>query len=112
MQCLATANNDVHSFRDLQRGTDKLGILLSAERFGTLNGGTECAVDDELRKNTERARNTEENSVVVSLGETVVLEENTRVLGARVSIAAWTVGNAKSLQHRRWARGSWSFRAQ
>ena len=44
-----------------------------------LNGGTDGAVDDKLGKDTNGAGDTEENSVVVGLGETVVLEEDTGV---------------------------------
>jgi hypothetical protein len=66
--------------RNLQLSADKLGISLGAETLGTLNGGTESAVNDQLRKNTERAGNTEENGVVAGLGQAVVLQEDTRVL--------------------------------
>ena len=44
-----------------------------------LNGSTDGAVDDKLGKDTNGAGDTEENSVVVGLGETVVLEEDTGV---------------------------------
>jgi len=44
-----------------------------------LNGGTDGAVNDELGKDTNGTRNTEEDGVVVSLGQAIVLEENTRV---------------------------------
>lgn len=61
-------------------GTDKLGVSLSAEGLGPLNGGTKTAVDDELRENTEGAANTEEYGVEALLLETIVLEEDTGVL--------------------------------
>jgi hypothetical protein len=65
--------------RYLQSSTNQLGVSLSAERLGPLNWGTDGTIDDELRKNTERTRDTKENSVVVLLSKTVVLEEDTRV---------------------------------
>lgn len=56
------------------------GLVLHQTRDNLpLNGGTDGAVDDELGKDTNGARNTEEDGVVVGLGETVVLEEDTRV---------------------------------
>lgn len=70
---------------DLKLSTDKLGISLSAERLGTLDRSTESAVNDDLRKDTKGTGNTEEDSVVVGLGKTVVLEEDTGVL-QRVSL--------------------------
>lgn len=44
-----------------------------------LNGGTDGAVNDELGKHTNGTRHTKEDSVVVGLGQAIVLEENTRV---------------------------------
>jgi hypothetical protein len=66
-------------WRCLQSSANKLGVCLSAERLGPLDGGTDGTVDDELGKHTERTRDTKENSVVVLLSEAVVLEEDTGV---------------------------------
>jgi len=63
----------------LQGSANKLGISLSAERLGPLNGGTNGAVDDKLGKDTEGAGHAEEDGVVALLGEAVVLEEDTGV---------------------------------
>lgn len=65
---------------DLKLSTDKLGVSLSAERLGALDRSTESTVNDDLRKDTKGTGNTEEDGVVVGLGKTVVLEEDTRVL--------------------------------
>jgi hypothetical protein len=64
---------------------DELSPLVSGERLGSLDGGTEGAVNDELGKDTNGTGDTEEDSVVVSLSETVVLEEDTRV-GVNVGV--------------------------
>ena len=75
------------SIISLQRSTNELSIHLSAERLGPLNGGTDGTVDDELRKDTERTGDTEEDGVVVLLGEAIVLQEDTGVgvdVGVRV----------------------------
>lgn len=68
-----------HSRPPLQLNTNDLSPLLSGERLGSLNRSTDCTVDDELRKDTNGSGNTEENSVVVGLSQTVVLEEDTGV---------------------------------
>lgn len=65
---------------NLELGSNKLGPGIGGEGLGTLDGGTDGTVDDELRKDTKSTRNTEENSVEVLLSEAVVLEENTGVL--------------------------------
>lgn len=75
------------SFLNSLQLLDKLGPLVSGEGLGSLNGGTESAVDDELGKNTNGARDTEEDGVVVGLSKTVVLEKDTGVginVGVRV----------------------------
>lgn len=63
---------------NLKLGHD-LGPLLRAEGLGALDGRADCAVDDELREDTDGAGNTEEDGVVAGLGEAVVLEEDTGV---------------------------------
>lgn len=63
----------------LQSSANELGISLSAERLGPLDGGADGTVNDELGKDTERAGHTEEDGVVALLGEAVVLEEDTGV---------------------------------
>lgn len=65
---------------NLQLGTNKLGPGISAEGLGSLDRGSDGAVDDELRKDTDGAGHTEEDGVEVLLGQTVVLEEHTGVL--------------------------------
>lgn len=65
---------------NLKLSTDELGVSLGAEGLGTLDRSTESTVNDDLRKDTKGTRNTEENGVVVGLGKTIVLEENTGVL--------------------------------
>ena len=65
---------------NLELGSNKLGPGVGREGLGALDGGTDGTVDDELGKDTKSTRDTEENSVEVLLGETVVLEEDTRVL--------------------------------
>lgn len=70
---------------------DKLGPLGSGEGLGALDGGTEGAVDDELGKDTDGAGNTEEDGVVVGLGKTVVLEEDT---GVGVDVGVGVLGLA------------------
>jgi hypothetical protein len=68
------------TFLCLNLRTNDFGPLLSGERLGSLNRGTNSAINDELRKDTNGTGDTEENSVVVSLSQTIVLEEDTRVL--------------------------------
>lgn len=51
----------------------KIGVCLP------LNGGANGAVNDQLGQNTNCAGHTEQDSVVVGLGETVVLQQDTRV---------------------------------
>lgn len=75
----------------LQLSANKLGVGLGAERLGPLNGGTDGAVDDELGKDTESAGYTEEDGVVVLLGEAVVLEEDT---GVSVDVGVGVLGLA------------------
>lgn len=65
---------------NLKLSTDELGVSLSAEGLGTLDRSTKSTVNDDLRKDTKGTGNTEENGVVVGLGKTVVLEEDTGVL--------------------------------
>ena len=52
-----------------------------------LNGGADRAINDDLGKDTNGTRHAKEDSVVVGLRQTVVLEENTRMginVGERV----------------------------
>jgi hypothetical protein len=63
----------------LQAGANQFGISLGAETLGAFNGSAQSAVDDELRKHSERSRDTEENGIVARLRQTVVLQENTGV---------------------------------
>lgn len=67
------------SHRNFSQLAGNLDPLLGREGLGALDGGTDGAVDDQLGKDTDGAGNTEEDGVVVCLGETVVLEEDTRV---------------------------------
>ena len=84
-----TAAHNVTKY--LQLGADQLGVSLGGEGLGALDGGTDGAVDDELGKHTESTRDTEENSVVVLLGEAVVLEEDT---GVGVDVGVGVLGLA------------------
>lgn len=71
----------------LQLGTNQLGVGLSAERLRALNGHAKSTVDDQLGQDTQGARHTEQDGVVVGLGQAVVLQEHTRVginVGVRV----------------------------
>jgi len=77
------------SWRNLQSSANKLGVGLGAERLGPLDGGADVTVDDELRKDTESTRDTEENGVVVLLGKAVVLEEDT---GVGIDVGVWVLG--------------------
>src|SRR5690606_34726907 len=64
-----------------------------------LNGHAKGTVDDQLGKNTDGAGDTEQDSVVVGLGETIVLQENTRVgvnIGVRVLGLSVLGKNARS----------------
>ncbi|KAI6756511.1 hypothetical protein HG530_011109, partial [Fusarium avenaceum] len=70
---------------------DKLGPLVSGEGLGSLDGGTESAVDDELGKDTDGARDTEEDGVVAGLLKTVVLEKDT---GVGVNVGVGVLGLA------------------
>lgn len=78
----------------LQLSSNDLSPLLGRERLGSLDRSTNCTVDNELRKDTNSSGNTEENSVVAGLSQTIVLQKNTgvcihvrvRVLQAAVSI--------------------------
>ena len=63
----------------LQSCTNDLSPFLSAERLWSLDGSTDCAVNDELGKDTNGAGDTKENSVVVGLGQSIVLQEDSRV---------------------------------
>lgn len=63
----------------LQLGANLLGPHLGAEGLGALDGRADGTVDDELREDTDGAGNTEEDGVVVLLGEAVVLEKDTGV---------------------------------
>lgn len=58
---------------------DELDPLLGGEGLGALNGRANSAVNDELGKDTNGAGDTEEDGVVVGLGEAVVLEQDTGV---------------------------------
>mgnify|MGYP005989195041 CR=1 FL=1 len=77
-RALASLYNPSSSCRNLQL-LGNLDPLLGREGLGALNGGTNSAVDDQLGKDTNGARNTEEDGVVVGLSQAVVLEQNTRV---------------------------------
>lgn len=81
----------ISSTNSLQGGTDDLGVLLGGERLWTLDWSTDSTVNDELRKDTNGAGNTEENGVVAGLGETVVLEEDT---GVGIDVWIWVLGLA------------------
>ena len=70
---------------------DELSPLVSGEGLGSLDGGTESAVNDELGKDTNGAGDTEEDGVVASLSETVVLEEDT---GVGVNVGVGVLGLA------------------
>lgn len=64
---------------DSKLSTNELGPGLGGEGLGALDGGTDGAVDDELRKHTKGTGHTEEDGVEVLLLEAVVLEEDTGV---------------------------------
>lgn len=68
-----------HWKNHLDLSTNELSVLLSRERLGSLNGGSNSTVNNELRKDTNGTGNTKENSVVLLLSETIVLEKDTRV---------------------------------
>lgn len=70
----------------LQLSSNQLGVGLSAETLGALNGRTESTVNDQLGQDTQSTGHTEQNGIVVGLGQTVVLEEDTRVLYIKISI--------------------------
>jgi len=70
---------------------DELSPLVSGEGLGSLDGGTESAVNDELGKDTNGAGDTEEDGVVTSLSETVVLEEDT---GVGINVGVGVLGLA------------------
>jgi hypothetical protein len=57
----------------LQGSTHQLSISLGAEGLGTLDGSSQTAVNDELGQDTNGARDTKEDGVVVGLGQTIVL---------------------------------------
>jgi hypothetical protein len=63
----------------LKLSTDQLGVGVSAEGLGALNGHAKSTVDDQLGQDTKGTGHTEQDGVVVSLGQTVVLEEDTGV---------------------------------
>lgn len=65
---------------NLDLSADQLGVSLGAEALGALDGGTQTTVDDQLGQDTQGTRHTEQDGVVVGLGQTVVLQEHTRVL--------------------------------
>lgn len=67
------------SFKESLQLLDELNPLVSGEGLGALNGRAESTVNNQLRKDTDGARNTKENSVVAGLSKAVVLEKNTRV---------------------------------
>jgi hypothetical protein len=73
----------------LQSCTDNLGVRLGAEGLGTLDWRANGTVNDELGQDTESTRNTEEHGVVVLLGETIVLQQDTRV---GVDVGVWVLG--------------------
>lgn len=80
------------SFLNSLQLLDKLGPLVGGEGLGSLNGGTKSAVDDKLGKNTNGARDTEEDGVVVGLGKSVVLEKDTGVgIDVRVRVLGLAV---------------------
>lgn len=66
-------------FYTLQFGSDDFSPFLGREGLGSFDGSADCAVDDELREDTDGAGYAEEDGVVAGFGETVVLEENTGV---------------------------------
>ncbi|KAI6759071.1 hypothetical protein HG531_013832 [Fusarium graminearum] len=78
--------------KDILTLLNKLSPLVSGEGLGSLDGGTESAVNDELGKDTNGTGDTEEDGVVVSLSETVVLEEDTGVgVNVRVGVLGLAV---------------------
>lgn len=62
---------------------NNLGQSLRAVALGALNRGTQATVDDHLRQDTKGAGHTEENGVVIGLGQAVVLQKHTGVLYVR-----------------------------
>lgn len=60
-----------------QLGTHQLSPCLSGERLRALDRCTNRTIDDQLRQHAECAGNTEQNSVEVLLGQTVVLQQHT-----------------------------------
>ena len=76
---------------DSELSTNKLGPGLGGEGLGALDGGTDGAVDDELRKHTKGTGDTEEDGVEAHLVEAVVRQEHTRV---SINIGPWVLGLA------------------
>lgn len=64
----------------LQLGSNNLNPFLGGEGLGALDWSTNSSVNDQLWEDTNGTGNTEEDSVVVGLSQTVVLEQDTRVL--------------------------------
>lgn len=63
----------------LELEANELSVLLGGEGLGSLNGGTDGTVDDELGKDTKGSGDTKEDSVVGLLSQAVVLQQDTRV---------------------------------
>lgn len=80
LQPLLIISKTTLSQKRLQLSTNQLSVFLSAERLRPLNRSTDSTVNDELGKNTQSTGNTEEDCVVVGLGQAIVLEKDTRVL--------------------------------
>jgi hypothetical protein len=69
--------------------SNKLRIGLGAERLWSLNGHADGTIDDELGKHAEGTGNSKQNGVVVGLGETIILQENSAV---GVDVGVWVLG--------------------
>lgn len=63
-----------------------------------LNGGTDSTVNDQLGQDTNGTRHTKEHGVVVGLGQTVVLQQDTRV---GIDVGVGVLGLAVLGQHTR-----------
>lgn len=80
LQAPVTGTNPKKLFSRLQLSTNKLGVGVGAEGLGSLNGGAESTVNDQLGQDTEGTGNAEEDGVVAGFSQTIVLEKNTGVL--------------------------------
>lgn len=53
---------------------------IGTERFWTLNWGANGAIDDQLRKNPQGPRRTEEHGIKIGFLQAIVMEQHPRVL--------------------------------